>query len=121
MMTKWSKKGGWIIGTIVAIIIIGFTVVHFVTDYIWMDSLSYGDVYTKILFSKVILALSGFILFFTFTLLTLYWIRKNYLQHFLPQQLPTAVANRRYAWLLKILISIVVGIFGSSIIQGLGW
>ncbi len=112
---------GWILGIIVAIIVIGFVIVHFVTDYIWMDSLSYGEVYTKILFSKVTLAFSGFVMFFLLTLLTLYWTRKNYLHHFLPQQLPIIVSDKKYAWLSMISISIVVGIFGSSIIQGLGW
>jgi len=120
-MTKWTKRGGWIVGIIVAIIIITLIVVHFVTDYIWMDSLNYGDVYTTILFSKVVLALSGFAVFFILTLLTLYWTRKNYLHHFLPQQLPEVVVNKKYAWLLTILVSFIVGAFGSSIIQGLGW
>lgn len=120
-ITKWTKRIGIIALIIVGLIAIGLVAVHFVTNYIWMDSLQFGNVYTTILFSKVVLALSGFLLFFLCTFITLYWIRQNYMGHFSHHQLPKLVSNWKYAIMMIILASVIIGIFGSSIVQGLGW
>jgi len=118
---KWTKRLGIIAIVLIGIIAIGLTAVHFVTNYIWMDSLQYGNVFTTILFSKVVLALSGFLLFFICTFITLYWARQNYMSHFSHHQLPKFVSNWKYALLMIVLSSVIVGAFGSSIVQGLGW
>src|SRR5690625_6799986 len=97
---KWTKRLGILAIVLIVIIAIGLTAVHFVTNYIWMDSLQYGNVFTTILFSKVVLALSGFLLFFICTFITLYWARQNYMSHFSHHQLPKFVSNCKYALLI---------------------
>src|SRR5699024_4416578 len=91
------------------------------TDYIWMDSLSFGSVYTKVLYTKVILAASGFVLFFILTFITSYFIRSSYMNHFSYVQLPPIIKKKKYIYPLMILISFIVGIAGSGIVQGIGW
>src|SRR5699024_8615284 len=64
-----------IIGVVILLIVVlGITAFDFVTEYIWMDSLSFGGIYTKILYTKLFLAVSGFVLFFILTFITAYFI-----------------------------------------------
>src|SRR5690625_1701128 len=90
-------------------------------DYIWMDTLGYGSVYTTMLTSKIVLALSGFVLFFLTLFFTLFWIRKTYLSHFDANQLPPLVLNRKASLFTIIIIAILSGFIGSFIVQGIGW
>ena len=80
------KKSGGRIGTIVGILflilIVGSIVVNWFTDYIWMDSLDFGTVFTTILSTKIVLGLAGFILFAIITFVTIYWIKRAYQSHF---------------------------------------
>ena len=103
------------------LVIIGVFAFQVATEYIWMDSLSFGDVYTKVLYTKVALSVSGFILFFLLSLGTAYWIRNSYLSHFSPSQLPPVVKQKKLAFPLIAVIAIFVGIIGSGIVQGVGW
>ena len=118
---KRSKRFLMIILVIIAllaIISIGFNIF---TDYIWMDTLGFEKVFTTILYSKVMLGVVGFVLFFILTFLTLYWIRLSYTKHFSPVQLPEFVAKGKQAYGIISLASIIVGIIGSSIVKGIGW
>lgn len=103
---------------LVALFVTGFRIV---TNYIWMDSLDFSSVYTTILYSKVTIGLIGFALFFILTLLTLYFIRYSYMKQFAPSQLPKAVSSKRLFYALGIMISIFIGLLGSSILQSIGW
>src|SRR5690625_4379637 len=96
------------------LVIIGVFAFQVATEYIWMDSLSFGDVYTKVLYTKVALSVSGFILFFLLSLGTAYWIRNSYLSHFSPSQLPPVVKQKKLAFPLIAVIAIFVGIIGSG-------
>src|SRR5699024_11979133 len=86
---------GFVFLLLVIIVVFAFQVA---TEYIWMDSLSFGDVYTKVLYTKVALSVSGFILFFLLSLGTAYWIRNSYLSHFSPSQLPPVVKQKKLAF-----------------------
>src|SRR5699024_7554773 len=103
------------------LVIIGVFAFQVATEYIWMDSLSFGDVYTKVLYTKVALSVSGFILFFLLRLGSVYWFRNSYLFHFSTIIFTLIVKKTKLAFLLIAVIAIFVGIIGSGIVQGVGW
>ncbi|MEN1968048.1 UPF0182 family protein [Lentibacillus sp. N15] len=121
---KWKKPMNWI-GYIVLIVIllavIALSSVKLLTDYVWMDSLGFKQIFTATLGSKVILGVLGFILFAASTFITLYWIRRSYLKHFDRHQLPQILLMRKWIMLIMLAISIFIGLFGSMITQGFGW
>src|SRR5699024_12479305 len=80
---------------LIVIVSLGFEIA---TKYILMDSLDFSKVYTTILYSKAILGVSGFLLFFILSFITFYWIRQSYLKQFNPVQLPAVIENKRYAY-----------------------
>src|SRR5699024_9518432 len=92
------------------------------TNYIWMNTLDFENVYLTIFTSKVVLGASGFILFAIATYITLWWIRRSYVAHFGGgQNLPPAFPNRKISNWLMLAAAILIGAFGSSIVQGVGW
>ncbi|TMN22447.1 UPF0182 family membrane protein [Lentibacillus cibarius] len=121
---KFNKKFNWIgylVLALILVIIAGVLSLGLITDYIWMDSLDYAGVFTTILSSKILLAVAGFILFAAGTFFTLYWIRRSYMKHFDPNQLPPILLRRKAIIFIMIGISAIIGLFGSSVIQGIGW
>ncbi len=120
-MKRLSKRFSTTILIILAIIVFSYIAFNLYTEYIWMDTLGFKNVFTTILYSKVLLAVTGFILFFALTFLTLYWIRSSYMNHFSEVQLPAFIAKGRPAFLIISAVAIFIGIIGSSIVQGLGW
>lgn len=123
-LEKFQNVSKRFVFTIVAIFVL-LTVAIFAfrisTNYIWMDSLQFSSIYTTILYSKITIGLSGFVLFFIITYITLYFIRHSYMKHFDAVQLPEPVRKKRYAISIIILASVFVGIFGSGIVQSIGW
>ncbi|TFJ92674.1 UPF0182 family protein [Lentibacillus salicampi] len=120
----WNKKFNWIgyiVLAIILVVIIGLFSLQLITDYIWMDSLDFSSVFTTILTSKVLLGVAGFVVFAIGTFFTLFWIRRSYLKHFNSSQLPPLLEKRKLMMLIMLGISAVIGLFGSSIIQGVGW
>lgn len=119
------KKIGKIIGYIILIIGIiligGIFAFSFLTEYIWMDSLKFATVFTTVFKNKVILVVIGFLLFAVTSYVTLFWIRRSYLSHFSRAQLPSLILDRKIMTWIMIGISIIVGLIGSSLTQGLGW
>src|SRR5690625_2838701 len=119
------KKIGKIIGYIILIIGIiligGIFAFSFLTEYIWMDSLKFATVFTTVFKNKVILVVIGFLLFAITSYVTLFWIRRSYLSHFSRAQLPSLILDRKIMTWIMIGVSIVVGLIGSSLTQGLGW
>ncbi|MFD2208598.1 UPF0182 family protein [Virgibacillus halophilus] len=122
---KKIKKFGWGFGIAIAVLIVLLTVVlstfHWITDYIWMDSLGFEKVYTTILSSRILLGLAGFVLFAVLTYFTLSWILRVYVHHFGPQSLPGYFPSKKLGVLIKTVISILVGVVGSEIVKGVGW
>ncbi|MUK90421.1 UPF0182 family protein [Ornithinibacillus sp. L9] len=118
---KLLNRVGILLGIIIVLLVIGLIASQFLTDYIWMDSLGFGSVFTTVLGSKVVLGVIGFILYFALTYFTLSWIRRSYMGHFHGNQLPSFIQSRKYSILIISGIALFVGIIGSSIIQGFGW
>ncbi|WP_417891976.1 UPF0182 family protein [Virgibacillus kekensis] len=123
-MAQWKKRLNWVGYILIALIpifIIGSLAVQLITDYIWMNSIGYKEVFTTILESKIILGTAGFILFGLGTLFTLVWIRRSYVKHFDPGQLPKFMLTKKLLSLIITGVSFVAGLIGSVIVEGLGW
>lgn len=120
-MKRLSKRFSITVGIVIFLIVISYIGFQLFTEYIWMDTLNFGKIYTTILYSKVLLGISGFVLFFILTFLTLYWIRLSYMNHFSPVQLPSFVAKGKIAHLIMGASAAFIGLIGSLIVQGLGW
>lgn len=118
---RLGKRIGYIVLSIVALFVISAAVLGMMAKYVWMDTLGYNDVYMTILTSKVILGVSGFLLFFICTLVTLIWIRSSYLKQFRARQLPGVVYFKKPAYAIMVVVGIIIGIIGSLIVQGVGW
>jgi len=124
-LKKFRKLGSWtgiILIILFLLLIFGSVAFQWITEYIWMDSIDYGTVFTTILTSKVSLGLAGFIIFGFVTWLTVYWIRRTYLSHFDSRQLPAFFSEKKFAMNGIILaIAVLAGLIGSTIVQGVGW
>ena len=120
-MKQFGKRFGMIAGIIFVLLLIVFSGFHWVTNYIWMDTLDFGGVYLKIFSSKMVLGASGFILFAIVTYLSLWWIRRSYVSHFGPQHLPPGFPKRKLSNWMMLIGAILIGALGSSIVQGVGW
>ncbi|WP_431799714.1 UPF0182 family membrane protein [Halobacillus andaensis] len=120
-MKKLGSFIGRILGVLFILAFIGWLSVYWITDYIWMDTLGFRNVYTTILGSKVLLTIIGFALFFITSYFTLSWIRKSYLGHFDPSQLPAFIREKKWSRVTAGGIALFVGGVGSIIVQGIGW
>src|SRR5690625_4519804 len=116
-----SKRFSITIVIILLLITSAIIAFNIATNYIWMDSLQFSSIYTTLLYSKLFIGLTGFILFFLLTFFTLFFIRYSYMKHFSPVQLPKLVSEKSYAYGVMLLGAAVVGIFGSMILQSIGW
>ncbi|MFA1818789.1 UPF0182 family protein [Virgibacillus oceani] len=120
----WKKRGnriGTIVGIVLLLLIIGITSYQWIIDYIWMGHLGFETVFTTILGSRIMLGVIGFLLFSILMYVTLSWIRKSYIGHLSKEQLPSLITNKKQSIWAMLGISALVGLVGSSIIQGLGW
>lgn len=118
---KWGKRSLYIVlAIIILIVLIGF-IYRFLTEYIWMDSLGFEKIFTTVLWSKIILGVSGFIIFALSAFITLYWILRSYVSHFHSSQLPSFILKRNQMIWIIIGIAFLFGLVGSSITQGIGW
>lgn len=120
-LKKIGKITGYIVSSIGLLIFISLLAFHFLTEYIWMDSLGFKAIFTTILGNKILLVVIGFLLFSCASFFTFSWIRRSYMSHFSPAQLPQIVVDKKKITWIMIGISIVIGLIGSSLTQGLGW
>ena len=122
---KVQKFSGWtgaIIGILLLLFAFGTATFQWVTEYIWMDSLDFGSVFTVILKSKFMLGVAGFVIYGFVTWLTIFWIRRSYLSHFDEEQLPSFFYQKKVVINgSMIAIAIFIGFIGSTITQGVGW
>ena len=116
-----SKRFVITIVSLIVLFILLYAAFQIYTNYIWMDSVGFSTIYTTILTSKVMLGVSGFILFFLLTFATLYWIRFSYMNQFGHAQLPPFIVKKKLAFGLITVGSLFIGIMGSLIVQGVGW
>src|SRR5699024_11248781 len=110
----------WIVGRIVLLAIIGLPVLQWLINYIWMDTLGFGKVYTTILTSKLVLGASGFILFVVVTYVTVSWMRRVYVTHFVPLHLPSYFPYRIVSNWIMLCIAILLVVIGCLIFLGVG-
>src|SRR5690625_2851109 len=120
-MKRLGSRFSIVIIVLFLLFIIGTFLFQIFTEYIWMETLQFQRVYTTILYSKITLGISGFLLFFILTLITLYFIRHSYMAHFNAVQLPVQLTKRRYAFGIMVAGATFIGVVGSLIVQGLGW
>ncbi len=118
---KMSKVKTITLLVIALILIIGFLSVGFLTDYIWMDSEGFRDVFITMLGSKVLLASAGFVIFLTLSMVTFFWIRSSYISHLDKEQLPPIILEKKKSSAIIFGASFFIGLFGSSLVQGIGW
>ena len=112
--------GKWL-GILILLFIVASLAVKWLTDYIWMDTLGFGSVFTTIFTAKVALGLIGFIAFFASAFVLLLNIRSTYLREFANEQFVPVIQNRKPFLWVNVLISLLAGLFGSVLVQGLGW
>nr|WP_284139635.1 UPF0182 family protein [Virgibacillus sp. LDC-1] len=120
-MKRVGKRIGFIVAILLALIIIALISFQWVTDYIWMDSLGFSNVFTTIFSSKIMLGVAGFILFAIVSYFTLFWIRRSYMTHLGPQKVPPVIQYRKPSTLIMLGIALFLGLIGSMIVQGVGW
>src|SRR5690606_28176189 len=85
---KFSGRVGTVVGILLLLFVIGMIAFQWAIEYIWMDSLEFGSVFTTILNSKIMLGGAGFVIYSFVTWLTLSWIKRSYFSHFDSEQLP---------------------------------
>ncbi|PKR79299.1 membrane protein [Halalkalibacillus sediminis] len=117
-ITKWAKR---IFLIMLPIILLGGLSFSWITDYIWMDSLGFENVYTTILTSKVLLGAVGFLLFLGVSYFTLKWIHRSYVTFLDQSMLPDLILNKKTSRSAILIISIILGLIGMPLVQALGW
>jgi len=120
-MKKNFKRVAFILVPLLVLLILGTIAYRFLTEYIWMDSLGFENVFTTIFWTKVSLGVGGFLVFFFATYLTLYWILKSYVGYFHSSQLPSFILEKKKMLWSFAGISLFVGLIGNSIVKGIGW
>ncbi|SEA99489.1 hypothetical protein SAMN05421743_11266 [Thalassobacillus cyri] len=120
-LKKFGSLLGRIFGVFVVLAVLLALTLNWITDYIWMDSLGFQSVYMTIFTSKIMLGVTGFLIFFLLMYVTLASVRRTYISFFDRERLPAILLNKKWSRLILIGISALVGLFGSSIVQGIGW
>lgn len=122
---KFQKLGSWtgvIIGILVVLFIMATIGFQWVTEYIWMDSIHFGSVFTKILSSKLALGAAGFVIYGFVTWMTVFWVKRSYFSHLDSRQLPPFFHQYKKTVNGAIVaIAVFAGLIGSAIVQGVGW
>ena len=116
-LKKFSK---WLIAIILLIVAFNLAV-KWLADYIWMDTLGFRSIFITIFTAKVSLGLIGFVLFFVSSFVLFLNVRSTYLREFPNERFVSFVQNRKTFLWVNALVSAFSGIFGSVLVQGLGW
>ncbi|HLR59703.1 MAG TPA: UPF0182 family protein [Pseudogracilibacillus sp.] len=120
-LKKVNKRVSFSVIIIALLIISAIVSYKILKEYVWMGSVGFESVYTTILYSKATLGIVGFLLFGILTFITLYWIRKSYISHFNKDQLPRILTSGKLIYGVMILAGVIIGLLGSTIVQGIGW
>ncbi|GAA0456024.1 UPF0182 family protein [Alkalibacillus silvisoli] len=120
-LKKFLNPLKWIGLIVIPLIVIGLLSLNWITEYIWMGSVGFEQVYTTILFSRFSLGAIGFVLYFVITFITLFWIHRSYVLFLNHSMIPNILLNKKSAYSIIIGIAIVFGIIGTSMVQGIGW
>ncbi|GGA80971.1 UPF0182 family membrane protein [Ornithinibacillus halotolerans] len=109
------------LAVIIILLISGALSLSLITDFIWMDNLGFKTIFTTILGSKLLLSGIGFVLFLVLSAFTFFWVRSAYISHLNREQLPSIILEKKKSNAIIYGISIVIGLLGSSLVQGIGW
>lgn len=124
-MTSTQKKKIFKWGTIFFFIFLLLLMIpfifNFLTNYIWMESLGFESVYTTTLITKISLVVAGFLLFFIFTYLTLAGMQKIIIDTIGKAKFIQQIGPKKMVTWSNIIISILIGLLGSFIVQKIGW
>lgn len=101
--------------------IIGNIVVNIVTDYIWNNHLGFGSVFATMFVTQISLWVAGFLLFFISTFVLFINVRNVFIKDYPNERLPEIVLNRKWFMTLNALVAFLIGLFGATIVQGIGW
>ncbi|HLQ74361.1 MAG TPA: UPF0182 family protein [Bacillota bacterium] len=118
---KISKRISILFVIVVTGFIIGAPTFRAFIDYIWMKSLDFDGVFSTIFITKLILVGIGFVLFFVCTIFTGRWIYQALTSNFQVTQAFPPLTNKKTSYSVILILSLIVGIFGSAIVQGIGW
>ncbi|SEQ38026.1 UPF0182 family membrane protein [Piscibacillus halophilus] len=118
---KLTKRLKFVFLIILPILILGIIGFQILTNYIWMETLDFQNVYTTIMASKVALGVIGFVLFLVIGIFTLSWIRKSYLSYLNHNAIPNAIMSKKISRNIILVVSIIFGVLGTMLVQGLGW
>ncbi|MGP4073654.1 UPF0182 family membrane protein [Piscibacillus sp. B03] len=118
---KLTKRLKFIFFIILPILILGIIGFQILTNYIWMETLDFQNVYLTIITSKVALGAIGFAIFLVIGILTLSWIRKSYLSYLNHNMIPNALMDKKISRNLILVTSVIFGVLGTMLVQGLGW
>lgn len=118
---KLTKRLKFLFFIILPIIILGIIGFQIYTNYVWMDTLEFQNVYLTIITSKVALGVLGFVMFLAIGILTLNWIRKSYLSYLNHNMIPNALMDKKISRNLILVTSVIFGVLGTLLVQGLGW
>ncbi|MDQ0337358.1 uncharacterized membrane protein (UPF0182 family) [Caldalkalibacillus uzonensis] len=118
-----KKKTFWtgVVVLLIILFIVSDLGIALVSEYIWMDSLGFSDVFVTIFSARILLFAVGFLLFSCTLFLTLLGIRRAYVRNFQPDELPFVFRHSKLFFLSSWGLSFLYGLIGSSIVQGLGW
>ncbi|MGV3487157.1 MAG: UPF0182 family protein [Tuberibacillus sp.] len=106
---------------LIIIIAVGRLAISLITDFTWMKSVGFSNVYMTILWTKVLLAGIGFLLFAGTLFITLFWIWRTYMKEpGISKKLPLFLTSGKTNLIIAA-VSIVFGLLGSSMAQGFGW
>lgn len=109
------------LAALLVLFILGNIVVNIITDYIWADHLGYGSVFATMFVTQISLWIAGFLLFFISTFFLFRNVRNVFLKDYPNERLPEIVLNRKWFMMLNAIVSVLIGLFGATIVQGIGW
>lgn len=117
---KMITAAKWVFGLIVLIILVN-AALSWLVEYVWNDTIGYGQVYTTMFLTQIGLGVAGFLLFFLSTFLLLSNVRRTYLREFPNEWLISVITERRkFVW-LNTLISLFAGWIGYAAVKSIGW
>ena len=118
---RFNRKWAVILGVILALVILLEIVISIVSEYIWIDTLGFSQVFLTIFSTRILLFGAGFLLFGATLFFTLLGIRYTFVRCYAPEELPALLRHRAlYIW-GSLGLSFFYGLVGSSAVQGLGW
>src|SRR5690606_28138777 len=71
--------------------------------------------------TQISLWIAGFLLFFISTFFLFRNVRNVFLKDYPNERLPEIVLNRKWFMMLNAIVSVLIGLFGATIVQGIGW